>query len=124
MPRAYAPRCAQCRRDGAKCPCAITIERKNIEVRLGLLQVLLTGAALGIVARYVRTDGKLGERYCANRRFIGKLGGSDIWPRRITVEVSSIPLARSFCHSDGRSDCRCRAGAHLGSPAEDSCGDE
>lgn len=52
----------------------MTIERKNIKVRLGLLQVLLTGAALGIVARYMRTYGKLGQRYRANHRFIGQLG--------------------------------------------------
>lgn len=56
--RRFAPRCAQCRRHGAKCPRTITIERQNIKVRLGLLQVLLTGTTLGIVARYVRTYGK------------------------------------------------------------------
>ena len=72
--RRLAPRCAQCRRDGAKCPCAITIERKNFKVRLGLLQVLLTGTAFGIVVRYKRTYGELGQRYRTNHRFIGKLG--------------------------------------------------
>ena len=72
--RRFAPRCAQCRGHGAKCPCAITIERKNIEVRLGLLQVLLTGTALGIVACYMRTYGKLGQRYRADHRFVGQLG--------------------------------------------------
>src|ERR1700722_10276158 len=41
--RRLAPRCAQCRRHGAKCPRAVTIKRKNIKVGLGLLQVLLTG---------------------------------------------------------------------------------
>lgn len=34
--RGLAPRCAQCRRDGAKCPRTSTIERQNIKVRLGL----------------------------------------------------------------------------------------
>ena len=102
----------------------MTIERKNIKVRLGLLQVLLTGAALGIVARYMRTYGKLGQRYRANHRFIGQLGGTEIWPRRITVEVSSIPWLEPSVTATGRSGCRCRAGAHPGSPAEDSCGDE
>lgn len=72
--RRPAPRCAQCRRHCAKCARAITIERKNIKVRLGLLQVLLTGTALGIVARYMRTYGKLGQSYGANHRFVGKLG--------------------------------------------------
>ena len=72
--RGLTPRCAQYGGDGAKCPRAITIERKNIKVRLGLLQVLLTGTALGIVARYMRTYGELGERYRADDRFIWKLG--------------------------------------------------
>jgi len=42
--RGLTPRCAQYRGDGAKCPRAITIERKNIKVRLGLLQVLFSRA--------------------------------------------------------------------------------
>lgn len=64
--RGLTPRCAQYRGDGAECPRTITIERKHIKVRLGLLQVLLTGTALGIVARHVRPDGKLGKRYRAD----------------------------------------------------------
>ncbi|CAN5764161.1 hypothetical protein BH10ACT9_BH10ACT9_02580 [soil metagenome] len=99
--RGLTPRCAQCRRDGAKCPRTITIERKNIKVRLGLLQVLLTGTALGIVARYVRTYGKLGERYRANNRFIGKLGWVGYLAEEDHRRGVQHPLARSFCHGDG-----------------------
>jgi|GEM_PF-4804765 len=99
--RGLTPRCAQCRRDGAKCPRTITIERKNIKVRLGLLQVLLTGTALGIVARYVRTHGKLGERYRANNRFIGKLGWVGYLAEEDHRRGVQHPLARRFCHSDG-----------------------
>jgi hypothetical protein len=69
-----APRRAQCCRYAAKCSGAVSIERKYVKVRLGLLEVLLAGTALGIVARDVRTYGKLGQRYRANHRFVGKLG--------------------------------------------------
>jgi hypothetical protein len=85
-----APRRAQVRRYAAKCSDAVSVERKYVKVRLRLLTMLLTGAALAIVARDVRTRGQLGQRYRATDSS-GSSVGSDIWPRRITVEVSSIP---------------------------------
>lgn len=69
-----APRRAQRRRYAAKCSGAASIKWKYVKVRLCLLEVLLTGTALGIVARDVRTYGQLGQRYRANHRFVGELG--------------------------------------------------
>ncbi len=69
-----APRPAQRRRYAAKCSGAVSIKRKYVEVGLGLLEVLLTGTALGIVARDVRAYGQLGQRYRVDHRFVGKLG--------------------------------------------------
>lgn len=68
-----APRRAQCRRDAAKCSCAVSVEREYVKVRLGLLEVLLAGTALSIVVRQVRTYGKLGQSYRAYHWFVGKL---------------------------------------------------
>ena len=99
--RGLSPRRAQCRGNGAKCPRAIAIEWKDIKVRLGLLQVLLPGTALGIVTRYVRTYGKLGERYRANHRFVWKLGWIGYLAEENHRRGVQHPLARSFCHSDG-----------------------
>ena len=48
-----APRRAQVRRYAAKCSDAVSVERKYVKVRLRLLTMLLTGAALAIVARDV-----------------------------------------------------------------------
>jgi hypothetical protein len=80
--RRLAPRHPQCRRYGSKCTRAITIKRKNVKIGLGLLQVLLTGTALGIVTSYKRAYGKLGQRYRANHRFVGKL----VWVGNLAEE--------------------------------------
>ncbi len=94
-------RCAQRRRHGTKRPRAITIEWKNIKVRLGLLQVLLTGAALGIVARHMRSYRKFSQRYRANHRFIGKLGWVGYLAKEDHRGGIQHSLGRIFCHSDG-----------------------
>lgn len=69
-----ASRRAQRSRYSSKRPGAISIERQDVEVRLGLLQVLLPGTALCIVIGDVWTHGQLSQRDRADHRLIGKLG--------------------------------------------------
>lgn len=52
-----ASRCAQCRCDATESPCAISVKRQDVKVRLCLLKVLLPGGALHIIARDVWTYG-------------------------------------------------------------------
>lgn len=99
--RGLTPRCAQRRRDGAKGSRAISIERKNVKVGLGLLQVLLTGTALGFVVRYMRSHREFGQRNRANHRFVGKLAWVGYPTQENHRRGVQHPLARAFGHSDG-----------------------
>ncbi len=96
-----APGRAQSRRDAAKCSCAVFIKRKYVKVRLGLLEVLLTGSALGIVASDVRTHGQLGQSYRANHRFIGKRGRVGYLAEEDHCGGIQHPPVLGFRHSDG-----------------------
>lgn len=53
----FAPRRAKSGRYAAKGPRTISVERQHVEVRLGLLQVLLPGPTLGIIVRDVGAHG-------------------------------------------------------------------
>lgn len=96
-----ATRRAQRSRYGSKCPCAISVERQDVEIRLGLLQVLLPSTALSIVVGDVWTYGQLSQCDRADHRFIGKLG----WVRQLTQKDHrrgiQHPPALGLRHSDG-----------------------
>lgn len=96
-----APRGAQCCRHTAKCSGAVSIERKDVKVRFGLLEVLLTGASLGIVPCDVRAHRQLGQRYRADHRFVRKLGRVRYLTQKNHRGGIQHPPVLGVGHSDG-----------------------
>lgn len=99
--RRFAPCGAQCCRHTAERSGAVSIERKYVEVRFGLLEVLLTGASLCVVPRDVRAHRQLGQRYRTDHRFVGKLGRVRYLTQEDHCGGIQHPPGLGFAHSDG-----------------------
>jgi hypothetical protein len=119
----FAPRRAKSGRYAAKCQRTVPVERNHVEVRLGLLQVLLPGPTLGSIVRDVGPPDNSASVIALITDSSGSSVASDSWPRRITVGVSSIPGFVGPVTAMGRQGHRYRAGVFPGSPVEDFSGD-
>ena len=62
------PAPSKCQRSATECSCGGNIERKRLEVRLGLLDVRLTRGAFLVCRRQERPDGQLGEGHRGDER--------------------------------------------------------
>lgn len=69
----FAARSTQRCSDTPKCPRTLGVERKNLEIRLCLLQVLLPRTTFRIRLRHIWPDGQLSEGYRTDHGFVWQL---------------------------------------------------